>query len=303
MAEDIVQNSTFESRICLIKPKHVLVATHHKTGTHLFREFAIDINEYYRQKCNTSERLMIIQAGASKAWIQKQMQPKRRPSEYKIIMHTLRAPVDQLLSAYNYHKLISTEKATAKHFMFDSSIDKDRNLKLYCYHYQFYQNDTFKLPQDIYSNYTIQYVLNHIFNETMGILYEYNRAICLEWSKTQFMYDYINKHKYKKIQGIFADNFKLEQFQTNFNQTCSRILNLLNINDENERIKMMSMLVKHDMNRKDHETGKFVKNHITTGLFNKTKQLEILLGQNNIRCVHLKLTFGLDLAWKYKKYC
>ena len=107
--------------LCDLDAKSVVIGTHHKTGTRLWRELGAEINKFYETKCGKkSKKLVIRSPDVDLYWLRNQYQMELSESNqslhdfHRTVIHSIRDPVDTILSGYNYHKLISTEKRTRR---------------------------------------------------------------------------------------------------------------------------------------------------------------------------------------------
>ncbi len=94
----------------------------------------------------------------------------------------------------------------------------------------------------------------------MGLLCEYKRFLCYDWM------DIINIHselvEINKNNNIIVKEINLRQFNDDFNETCSEILNILNIYNESDGQWLMNEFVNFDLHTANHYEGIFVNNHI-----------------------------------------
>ena len=307
---------------------HVIMSVHHKTGTHILREFLSTFKEYYYRKCNKiiengEGKWLDINANAFGKWLEIQVYD-RWINKTLILIHCIRNPVDTIISAYNYHKLISVEAQTSKHLynnyqsLLNAKNDRKNPIggyREYCYNYMLFQNDSIlKIPDTLYKNYTIKQLLNDKFNLSMGLLYEYEKYLCYDWKDIntthQFML-YLNKIEgYNNISNrfIIPIELSLEEFILDFNGSCHRLLNAMGIYNVSERKWLMNSLVQYDLNRlnnsKEESHSSLIRNHVTQGKYDKNKQLSLLLGDDQSRCINLKnMTHLLNMTWAYTDYC
>lgn len=203
--------------ICDINPKDIGFGVHHKSGTHLFRSFVEEIEQFYNYKCNrTTDKFHITEQETTHfkffyslhpTWAQANHYSNNygNKTDYpriKILFHAIREPVNMILSGYNYHKSVSEEIPTHISSINDlvkkDIINKDKSKRIFrtkryyeCYSKLFYDNDqnnilyeTYKFKDNpIYYNKTIQYLLQNVFIVSDGLLWEYERFICLEGSQ------------------------------------------------------------------------------------------------------------------------
>ena len=302
------------------KPR-INIIVHHKTGTHLFREFMQTLKGYYRQQCN-----LTLNFGGGQ-WIQLSpngMGPfinvKRHFNQYNtyIIIHSVRDPLDTILSAYNYHKLISPEAEQRNH-----AFDNFEQLKeyrrthggiyteqRYCYNYMFFEESSpLKLNESLYHKYSVQSVLKNEFNLSMGLLYEYTRFFCYDAK------DIVNTYKSLKelereiqdgqYQGVTVFQVSMEQFHNNFNETALQTLDAMKILKRSDRKMLMNEFVKYNIhdNHTMDKRNSLIRQHITHGHFDRDKQIKILLGDKD-RCINIKnMTYAINMEWKFNAYC
>ena len=324
------------------KPR-ILIIVHHKTGTHLFREFFLVLQKYYKMKCNSTLNLGLDQ------WIHffpdgmgRLEHFSRQFNVYKtlIIIHSIRAPVEILLSAYNYHKSFSKEIEQIGH-RYDSLNELEQSIKqtsrsygekIYCYNH-FLFNDTSPLGIDklFYHNYTIKFVLNNVYNLSMGLLYEYKRFLCYDWPDIAKAYQLltqiqsnvshikldiddeklvsqINERLQKgKLNNktVIVKQVSMEQFEHNFNSTALQVIDAFGIRNKTDRNMLMNGFVRFDTNTVPvDQYAAWTAGHITAGSYDKTKQLDTLLGQHVKRCRTLKsMTKLMKMQRKYVQYC
>ena len=146
--------------------------------------------------------------------------------------------------------------------------------------------------------------MQNIFNTTYGIIWEYERFVCLEGPEMLNGYLFVKHLIGLNDNNIFAENFSLEQFEIDFNRTCNKLLNILGIDREEEKRMLMDKLIKTDQNSIKFDSSKeFAQNHVTKRLYNKTAEVDILLDDNH-RCLYLKnMTNMLRMNWTFDKYC
>ena len=329
--------SEFKHKICDIPANNIIFAAHHKSGTNLLREIKEIITDYYRQKCvfnrynelsifslirNDRDRATPIIAPTYEPRKFKPIQPTPYLNEIIIILHIIRHPVYMILSGYNYHKLISNEIPTHR-----STIDNLKNgigyissnkNYFHCYSKLFYKNDQNNVLYDtyivqhkddkdylnmFYHKFTIQYILQNIFNTTYGIIWEYERFVCLEGPEMLNGYLFVHDLNLND-NNIFAENFSLKQFETDFNGTCNKLLDILGIDGADDRLMLMQKLMKSDQKSTKFDSSKeFARNHATKALYNKSAQIDLLLHDNH-RCLYLKnMTNMLHINWTFDKYC
>eukprot|EP01084_Bolivina_argentea_P237439 399049_1 len=103
---------------------------------------------------------------------------------------------------------------------------------------------------------------------------------------------YLFVEKLNKKSHIFGNNMALGIFETDFNATCGKMLDVLGVCDYEERNILMNKLTKYD------QSTHGLTHHATRGLYNKHEQINMLLNNTNI-CLYLKnLTNALDLKWE-----
>lgn len=322
--EDVIIN---ESRYNICDEQNgpkINIIVHHKTGTHLFREFMYTLRDYYGVKCNTTEPLKFRTHG----WLH--LNPNglggfhkisKHFHEYKtfIIIHSIRDPVNTILSAYNYHKIMSPEPEQTRH-RFDNfshllKYRKDKKSFIhteqqYCYNYMFFDKSSpLRLSKKLQQTYSVQSVLREVFNLSMGLTYEYTRFFCFDaWD----IMDAYHALKHLNITNVTKDRdeelivkqVRMEQFHSHFNKTAYSVLNAMRIVHQ-DRQMLMNEFVKyniHDNTTVDSD-HRLIARHITQGHYDKDQQIDVLLG-NNDRCMNIKnMTYFLDMKWKYSDYC
>ena len=323
------------------KPR-ILIIVHHKTGTHLFAEFFSVFQKYYQQKCNATLEMGLDQ------WmhwfpdgIGRLEHFKTHFDRYKtlIIIHSIRAPVEILLSAYNYHKSFSKEIEQTSHKYGSlnelheaiNQTSRGYGQKIYCYnHFLFNDKSPLKIDKSFHHNYTIKFVLNNIYNVSMGLLYEYQRFLCYDWpdittayqllSQIQANFSDIHSNIDAKVSAdmnqrlqkgkmdnktIIVEQVSMEQFKENFNLTVLRILDAFGIRNKTDRSMLMNGFVRYDTNIvPEKQYVPLIAGHVTAGKYDKQEQINVLLGEDKERCRSLKnMTNLLDMTWKYSQYC
>ena len=328
------------------KPR-ILIIVHHKTGTHLFRQFFTVLQKYYRQKCN-----LTLEIGAGE-WIHffpdgigrlEYFMSIFDLDKYKtwIIIHSIRGPVEIILSAYNYHKSMTKESEHVDH-SYDSAkqlkeLSKKESYnfwhKVHCYNHFFFEDKSpLKIEEVFHHNYTIKSVLNNNYDLSMGLEYEFQRFSCYDWVDITKAYQLLTQiqanvskielnvadengrvqvllsQKLRKGRenggNVIVEQVSMEQFKEGFNLTVSRILNAFGIRNKTDRNMLMDGFVRFDTNSLSaHQYGALMAGHITEGTYDKIGQTKILLGEDKERCRTLKvMTYALQLSWKYPEYC
>ena len=294
----------------------LLFVTHHKTGTRLFNDgLLLHIFNYWAQKClyndtmdtykftnellkdsarlyssksfntNSHPRLQHITQFVNKFT---HKQEKFKWSKRMFILHSIRDPIDTVLSGYNYHKhtkeewWIQQKIVDITHFA-----DFCKSMKVFMM--EEYPNLVNKSLQDIYN-----------LMDDIGIIIEYIRYKICEYKDICDIYQYMEYKlipKYAANENMQFVNMRLENFKTSFNQTLKLMFDYLGVIDRKDRSNLFDGLQILDFNRiKDDK-------HVTDGKYNKSAQIKLLLNDTT-RCETLKkFTLSLDYLWKYQTYC
>ena len=307
-----------------IKPR-INIIVHHKTGTHLFREFMDSLKKYHRYKCNVTYALKF----GPKSWINlcpngagpfKSISKNFHKYKTYIIIHSIRNPVDTILSAYNYHKTLTPEPVHKKH-KFDNieqlnAYRKKRESGIYseqqyCFNHVFFdESSPLRLNESLQKTYTVQKVLQNVYNLSQGLEYEYHRFFCYDAKdiiETYISLKHVNVTSI--VDGrdaeIVIKQVSMEQFHDDFNKTALEVLDAMRIATEHDIRMLMDQFVKYNIADKStmdsHHT--LIAKHITQGHYDRDKQIKLLL-RDQERCDTLKsMTELLDMQWKFSEYC
>ena len=83
---------------------HLLFATHHKTGTVLFLEIREILNEYWRIKRINKQAIEMGHFRCESSRVLNKDRKTRFKFHRVLVIHSIRHPLDIILSGYNYHK-------------------------------------------------------------------------------------------------------------------------------------------------------------------------------------------------------
>ena len=242
--------------------------------------------------------------------------------KYKIvIINMIRAPIDTILSGYNYHLNPPKHELWLKTPL-NEMLNNANNIlafrkkrgkplidipqvALHCQSLIMLEmfnsiglntvNNTF---QDI--NLTI-YNMYHQYNLSIGLHLEYHRYLACEYNNIYNSYKRLKELSSIDDSNIITKNFKLEDFMDTYKRYESEIRDIVETIGINDTMDMNELI---DIFRRDkiHKNPK-KNNHITSGKYDKQQQINIILS-NTDRCYTLRnLTMMLDYKWEYSQYC
>ena len=162
-------------------------------------------------------------------------------------------------------------------------------------------NDILYNMNHTYLNDTLLNIYNN-HNLSIGIEIEYYRYIECVFNEIYDSYNLIEQmiSKYKENNYVHLKNIRLEHLLTNFDETILSILDIIGIIDDINRNNVLQLLQSFDVT---HSKNSKTEQHITTGTYDKSKQIDILLG-NVERCKLLQnMTIQLNYRWTYFTYC
>ena len=207
-----------------------------------------------------------------------------------LIMVMEREPLQTILSGYNYHAAGNerdwTDRFPVKQKTKEAFIDifdknkyliNMRETTMYKEYYKGYKNN--------YENKTeLKY----------GLYLEFTRYANTEWYKHISNYEYL-KNNDNNIPFIIA---RFEWFHDyDYRQSIIYILNEMGFNGNSN---LFSGLLSGDLS-----ISKQIRNskHVTSGKYNKSLQIDLLLNYKNV-CKYIKnMTIKLDYKWRYNLYC
>lgn len=230
------------------------------------------------------------------------------------ILHFVRAPLNMILSAYNYHKLCPQ----IEHTWINTPI-------------------SYQSKQENWAKYiTVDFWQNKIANKSTCEFYNTGDdddelilidRLYFEFVRVRQIHFNSMKIVYQLLQNVdFGYNFKMEDYTAssdNFDKFADylirRVFNLKFDATKRSHVKqyqkLMNLLRNHDVNRKTIEVnGKTDMHslHFTGSLYNKTYQTDLLLKHHfqvddgnvvNV-CHEIKyMMLELDYEWKFDQYC
>eukprot|EP01084_Bolivina_argentea_P103377 185175_1 len=310
----------------------MIFTSHHKTGTILLMNLARKIRKFWCIYCkppNKECKPMRLKKGFDNihwfhnpnVWKEQLLNHISTHLKSTIIVNIIRNPVDTLISAYNFHLKENggsewTNKLNNINYL--SNTLKSHYVTKYCKNCE----SEFHLSYD-----KMIYIMTNECNKlnisnntcTFQILLknmDLNNALQLEYYKYLFWsgygrfndiffsYQYIktNQQNLSKF-GIYMQNVRMEDFMQNFNKSCLKLLEFLKIKNEKQQIELLEMAQSENLkDMKKHMHSSTLK-HVTSGTYNKSKQIHVLLSSYK-RCINLKnFTLLLDYMWIYSDYC
>ena len=236
-----------------------------------------------------------------------------------VLLHFIRAPLNMILSGYNYHKLCpKIEKSWIHRPIFDR---KSNQLLI-----NYIRNDFLKNKIGNYSLCQFYNLNQSVVNLVDKLYYEFLRV-------KYYFFDDINI-VYKLLSNIdFGYNFRMENYTAtsdDFDKFAHfLVINVLNfkfdlknsIKDRADYNRLINLLRQNDVNRmqllmQNSNNESDIKNidklHVTRSLYNKTYQTDLLLkyqyklDNGNVVnvCKQIKqMTLELDYLWEWNQYC
>ena len=205
-----------------------------------------------------------------------------------VILQIIRAPVDTVLSGYNYHLTDAEEWTTWP-------LSPDSNPHALCAEFMPI------LDEMQISKQSSLLALYRENNLSFGIGVELQRYTKCEFKGIYSAYDYVKNGLRNGINNINAHSFRLEEFEANWTETVNVLLDLIGVFEDENRRKLMKSINMYNIYDTKARDG--VKHHITAGTYDKAKEIRALLGDTD-RCNLLKeQTISLDYDWKYLSYC
>ena len=134
---------------------------------------------------------------------------------------------------------------------------------------------------------------------SFGLYLEYNRYFSCQYNAVYGTYKLINNLQNKQNKNLVTQNIKLEDFMSDVSYDYNMetmILNTIGINGKNDILSLTKVLARKEKNKNKNK-------HVTSGKYDKQKQIHALLS-NIDRCNIIKnATFILDYQWNYALYC
>merc|ERR1712228_375847 len=299
-----------QANICDINLSHIMFGTHHKSGTVLFNRFFRNyIGDYIHSKCPNISSAISTDNGLSVRVINDFM--SQHSQDDIVIFHVIRDPIDMILSGFNYHLKANEKwlhKPLLKELQHRQSVSRYQSkgnfttetaLHLLCSAQIIFNLIESNDSTNHMVNYTIQQIYNALDTKS-GIYYEYKRFVKCNYD-VDIHDSYLRIKELANYPNIGAANMRLESFANHYNESCRKLLNMMQINDKLDQIKLLDAMSQSDKSRAPNKPS--INNHATDGTFDKQKQIEFLI-EDRWRCLHLKnMTLLLDYTWKYSKYC
>ena len=270
---------------------------HHKTGSSLLNILIINtILKYWRSHCavdkERSDRLDVAwnigHGHTHKDRLRRFVDSWNGKGRHFIILHLIRDPVDTILSGYNYHKITWENWTKTRIRAMRRRVDLCEAM-----------DDVMERMDSSYLDDTLQNIYN-TNDVAVGLDIEYHRYILCAFPHIEDSYRFV-KGIYDEIGNTEYTHFwnlRLEHFQHDFNRTIQVILNALGVRGSDHMINLMGGMQQFDV-----YGGHRAKRVVTTGSYNKTHQINVLLS-NRARCLELKRrTLALDYKWKHWMFC
>ena len=294
--------------ICDLNLSNIALGTHHKTGTVLivwnFRKYIIN---YYKQQCPNHNVGEILKFICLSLYETNNIIKMSNPYHISLI-HSIREPVDTILSGFNYHVINMREIwlhrpllqwINKQLYILNRSPNNIKAKNLYLNAKTVYNAiNSIKNIYNITNNKTIYEIYNILNdnNKQYGLYVEYQRYINCEFPDIISVYNRINEINNNNNKYIHAKNFRLENFKHYYKQTCYQVMDVLGIKNESDRANLYETMKK---------SGNIKKNsHATQGSYNKTEQIYLLLTKDIKQCLHIKnMTIALNYLWQYTQFC
>eukprot|EP01083_Nonionella_stella_P095091 266890_1 len=302
---------------------NIVLGAHHKTSTILLLYLLTrkGIVPIIRDKCDYKwdQNRFITHYHLSGTFINEFLTlPPRlhnRNTNHYVVINIVRDPVDTVLSAYNYHAKgaeIWTRTPVVNISLLPAKYNNAESLRCSSEVFMHLVNE-YQIANG--HTYSVETLYKKRLNLVQGIEFEYQRYVKCCFDEIYSSYDTIKGMMYNARNGIEINglkwndtllhlwNFKTEDFAYNYNKSCEILLNKIGVLDDEDRREFMNRFQKFDINSVENIKAAAKKKHVTKGKFNKTEQIEILLGDIN-RCVVLKKqTKLLDYQWTYDHFC
>eukprot|EP01084_Bolivina_argentea_P225840 381574_1 len=278
---------------------------HHKTGHVLTRQISKKISFYWKQKCHPNHSIKTISNFTGTITPDQMFRGSltpfynEYPNRYKLlqwinrkttnrfyaIFDIIRDPVDTVLSGYNYHKTTNTigDKWVKKPITNISTL-------------------TLWGLDATYLNLSLQQIYK-TYNLSIGIAAEYQqyKNVFSDINESYNIIDKVFKQQYKNNQLTHFKVFRLETFQYDWDKNINELFDIIGIVNMKHREHLRNEI--NLLNIYHNKTKAMQNKHVTKGKYDKQKQLDILL-LNNERCRILRqLTRDLDYKWKYSMHC
>ena len=273
---------------------------HHKTGTFLKDPLLRTITEYWQLRCNATvgkhQKAFWGAPHSAVARIKNIINTfsRDRPSQHIMALHYLREPLSTILSGYNYHKITDEPWIIER-------LNRLTYRKVICWEMNNIINDI----NTTWMNHSLQYIYT-TSNMSIGLFIEYQRYKICQHERTQGLYEYL--WKISSNRDLFKNdyqhlkNMRLDDFETNFNDTFGIILDTVGIFNDMDRKELLNRVQQHNVYRKRDDS--YEPNlHVTRGTYNRTIQIAILLSDIGV-CIDIKrMGIELDYFWEYENYC
>lgn len=290
----IEDNYTF---FCDFHPKKtkLFLSTNHKTGTRLLSNVIFkEIFSHYSQKCNNKtwkgwgfDKSIHVNSTEIKKWIQElEINNFKNSNKYWIILNMIRDPIDTVLSGYNYHKITSEPWVRPK--ISNLRQFDDLCIKMINFIRKYYP---FYMDKSIKNIYLTEPLIKGIETEF------YRYQICV-FNRINTSYHIINDELIPKYINDKTKGFANLKMEYDYNNMLQSIFDILGIFDIMDRKQILNKL-----KNVQSKVGHTKNNHVTSGTYNKTKQIHALLNDND-KCIVMKQdTLYLNYDWKYNQYC
>ena len=307
---------------------NIFLGSHHKTGSVLlnYQLSRKTISPFLKDNCKKKgikkrkkkmkkhsifQESYHIDADRIDKWLEKHNKRKteiNRNMHHMVILNIIRNPVDTIISAYNYHYK-GSEGWTRKElheisvppFKFDEEKENKCTSDLFI---------SLTKSMGLSSNVSIQELYKNILTTETGLHFEYLRYIHCCFDEIYSSYIRINDlldqnhsiFEYYDANLMHFQNFRMEDFKTQFDESCNRLMDKLGILEKKDRQKLRKKFRKYDLNSQSAEV--IAKNkHVTTGKYDKKAQLKLLFN-NDAKCNLLKhKTALLKYPWNFDQFC
>eukprot|EP01083_Nonionella_stella_P036247 98918_1 len=290
-------------------PQHLLIGGNHKTGSKMFCHLLPNTTaQYWSHKCgkvlNDNTPYQGVKSGKAQhlnAFLVHSFVNKYSKAHVPVaVIQIIRKPVDTVLSGYNYHKRTGEKwaKTTISKYTRQRRIHDSSNKR------NFYTELCKAMRNDMknkYGNELMQHSIKtayNLYNMSIGIELELNLYSLCVFPRVNESYHLIASEMNHLYSNFAFRNFRLEEFETNFNATAEILFDIEGIRKTEDRKELLDLLQTHNVYDGTPHNG-----HVTQGTYDKQLQIQVLLS-DNLRCHTLKeQTLLLGYQWEYSIYC
>lgn len=242
--------------LCDVLSSHILLGAHHKTGSMLllYQLSQRVIGPYLKSECPSKKHQIFkshyhLDADAIDKWLKS----KNTENGHFVILNIIRAPLDTVLSAYNYHRR-GPELWTrvSLHTIPSLKCKYHEQRENLCSSKLFIQRTA---SMGISSNILIQKLYTEILTVSQGIEFEFERFHQCCFDEIYSSFARIEELKRNGISGYGSnrfhwnhfENLKLEDFAIDFESACNHLMDTLGILDKNDREVSLGEMKRFDV--------------------------------------------------------